>query len=481
MIIFKFFLRRFIPTAKAGGFHGAFTVSADTSSAAQFSLSSNRVISNSNSLLIKNGSTATLDGYQITGTSNGYSFALQEDSFTLNNVSYSGAGTATFTTGGNASVTSGAILNGTSNATVNLAAGNYTLNGAEVTTAANNTATLSSSGAQFKLSTNAVTYNSMTFTGAGTATFGDSIILTGGAAVASVAADQSFTFSGSGAYKLNNKTIVSSATSLTVTNTADGLTIGENTFSVTGDDEYRINVDASGNIISAAGINGGATIVDAGGADSILTSSAGNFTFAQDNNKVFAIGGDDSVTFGLSEDGAVTKIADVVGTIGGNFTSAININGNAADVLIEGDDSVIVTAESSGAAAIGGVSNNASIKSTGGAKTVTTDEEGTFHFYDAQNFSISGDNSVDFTVGEIVSGVTNFENGTLQLDNASQLAINAEKLTMQFTDTATFIIADSKVVSVDSVETSINGLTSDVTVHAANVMTVNNVYANVHG
>ena len=74
-------------------------VSADSSTAAQFSIDSSRVLSNANSLLINNGATVTIDGYVVTGTSNGYSFALQDNSFTLNSISYNGVGNATFTTG----------------------------------------------------------------------------------------------------------------------------------------------------------------------------------------------------------------------------------------------------------------------------------------------------------------------------------------------------------------------------------------------
>ncbi len=454
-------------------------VSADSSNAPNFSISSNRVLSNSNSLLINNGATATLDGYEITGTSNGYTFALQNNPFTVNDVSYSGAGTATFTTGGDISLTSGAVVNTNETATINLAAGSYSINGVEFTTAATNTALINATGIQLNLSSNVLTYNEMEFTGANTpATFSaDGIILTGGAAVANVEANQSFTLSGSGTYKINDKTIVTlSERPLTVTNTDDGLTIGENTFAVTGDDGYRINVDAEGNIASVSGIDGGSTIVNAGGADSILTSSAGNFTFG---DKTFNIG-DESVTFGLTNEGIVEKIADIVGTVSGNFTDAININGNAADVLVEGDNSVNVRADSNGAAAISGVSNNANMKSTGGASTVTTDETGTFHFYDAQNFTVQGDSSVDFTVNDsVVTGISNFENGTLQLGNTSQISINANNLTTQFSDTATFIIADSKVVSVNGFA-AISGL-NDATIHAIGNVDVNNLAVDVTG
>lgn len=68
---------------------------------------------------------------------------------------------------------------------------------------------------------------------------------------------QEFTFNGAGTFKLNDKTIVSLATSVTVTNTSDGLTIGENTFALMGDDEFTLKVDAGGNIVSSSGIDSG--------------------------------------------------------------------------------------------------------------------------------------------------------------------------------------------------------------------------------
>ena len=484
-------------------------ISADSSR--EFSISSNRVLSNSNSLLINNGATATVDGYKVTGTSNGYSFTLQDNDFIipytsipdsssvkLSYLSYKGSGTATFTTSGTVSVTSGAIITyetgivisssvsntKPSDVEITIAEGNYTINGVDFSVASQNTAVIPSDSVKFNLSSDTVTYNAMTFNGAGTATIQSDtgISLTGGAVVSNVAAGQEFIFDGVGTYKINNKTIVSSATSLTVTNTDNGLTIDENTFSVTGDDEYRINVDANGNILSVSGIDGDSTIISSGSADLILTSSEGNFTFAQDNNKVFNIGGDDSVTFGLSSDGTVTKIADIVGTVSGDFTTAININGNDSDVWIAGDSSVTLTTESSGVSTISGLSDNAIVKSVGGASIIVTDEEGSFNFYDSQHVTVSGDNSVEFIQRDsIIMGVGDFESGTFIFDNTAQISVNADSLSLGFTDTATFVIADSQVVSVNGVESYINGLTSDATVRATGSMTVNSADINVAG
>ena len=139
---------------------------------------------------------------------------------------------------------------------------------------------------------------------------------------------------------------------MTVTNTADGLIIGDKIFSVTEDEEYRINVDANENIVSVSGIDGDATITSAGGADSLLTSSAGTFTFVQDNNKIFNIVGDDSVTFGLTNEGLVERIFDVVGTVAGDFTGAVSVNGK--EIGIAGDNAISVTSN-----VISGISSGA--------------------------------------------------------------------------------------------------------------------------
>ena len=92
----------------------------------------------------------------------------------------------------------------------------------------------------------------MAFNGSGSAEFtSENITLTGGAVVSNVTNGQAFTFNGSGTYKLNNKTIVTlSERPLSVTNIADGLSIGDKTFRVTEDEEYRVNVDSNGNIVS---------------------------------------------------------------------------------------------------------------------------------------------------------------------------------------------------------------------------------------
>ena len=130
-------------------------ISADTATAAQFSISVDRVISNSNSLQINNGATSTLDGYVVTGTSNGYTFALQEDTLTFGDISYSGAGSATFDTLGRISLTSGAIVEGTSDITsstgINLATGDYTINDASVTAGVAKTIYVNEENVQFQL------------------------------------------------------------------------------------------------------------------------------------------------------------------------------------------------------------------------------------------------------------------------------------------------------------------------------------------
>ena len=488
---------------------GNFTAATST---AQFTVNNGKsVTSGGNTLALLTNAATTFNGYGIRGGESSQTFTLQDGAFaTINGAAYSGNATATFGSTGKASVTSGAVISDTnlvaSAAGIALATGNYEINGVQVTATSVIDAYSISNGVKFKLTTDtAVTYSAMNFTGS-TVEFTSSgaVTLTNGATVTNVPEGSSFTLNGKGTFKLNNKTIVSSATSLTVTNVENGLQIGSNIFRVMGDDAYTLNVDADGNISSAAGIDGGSTIISAGGADSILTSSAGKFTFEnEENEKTFAIGGDDSVTFSLTNNGVVQGIANLIGTASGSFSDAVKINDNALDLWITGDDAVTLTVDSLGSAIINGVSNGASVKSTGGAFKVTTDEEGEFVFRSdsdtQQAFTVTGDPSVDFIIKEYkdangnatmqVEGVNNFENGYYSFNsdtayhgfNIGETIYASEELEMAFSDTATFVIADSKIVSVGGIDTLINNLQSDVTVHATGAMTVNETNVDVTG
>ena len=488
---------------------GNFTASTST---AQFTVNNGKsVTSGGNTLAIRENATTTFNGYSIRGGETSQTFTLQDGAFaTINGAAYSGNATATFSSTGKASVTSGAIISDTnlvaSTTGIALATGNYEINGVQVTATSVIDAYSISNGVKFNLTSDtSVTYGEMNFTGSTIEIYSDSAVtLTNGAAVTNVPEGSSFTLSGKGTYKLNNKTIVSSATSLTVTNTAEGLTIGSNIFRVTGDDAYTLNVDADGNISSAAGIDGGSTIISAGGASSILTSSTGNFTFeSEESEKTFAIGDDDSVTFSLTNSGVVQGIANLIGTASGSFSDAVKINDNALDLWITGDDAVTLTVDSLGAAVISGVSNGASVKSTGGALKVTTDEEGEFVFRQdiVQPFTVTGDSSVDFIIGEYkladgnatmqVEGINNFENGYYAFNsdteyhgfNIGETIYGSDEMHIYFrhSDTANFVISDSKIVHVSGVELSIDNLVSDVTVQATGAMTVNGANIDVTG
>ena len=488
---------------------GNFTAATST---AQFTVNNGKsVTSGGNTLALRTNAATTFNGYTIRGGETSQTFTLQDGAFaTINGAAYSGNATATFGSAGKSSVTSGAVISDTnlvaSTTGIALATGNYEINGVQVTATSVIDAYSISNGVKFKLTSDtSVTYSDMNFTGS-TVEFTSSgaVTLTSGAAVTNVPEGSSFTLGGKGTYKLNNKTIVSSATSLTVTNVENGLQIGSNIFRVMGDDAYTLNVDAEGNIVSAAGIDGGSTIISAGGADSILTSSAGNFTFeSEDSEKTFAIGGDDSVTFSLTNSGVVQGIANLIGTASGSFSDAVKINDNALDLWITGDDAVTLTVDSLGAAVISGVSNGASVKSTGGALKVTTDEEGEFVFREdiLQPFTVTGDSSVDFIITEYkladgkstmqVEGVNNFENGIYSFDsdteyhgiNVGETIYSNDEMHIYFrhSDTANFVISDSKIVHVSGVELSIDNLVSEVTVQATGAMTVNGANIDVKG
>ena len=277
-----------------------------------------------------------------------------------------------------------------------------------------------------------------------------------------------------------------------------------------GDDNYTMRLNKDG-IKSIYGLSAGSTVrgtayfegeIDTlGSILQLVVDGSGEYTFG---DKTYTLNGAvDSVNvvafssrFYTEGTSALKNIYYLNGTVSGDFSSEVTINQNTIPVKVEGDTNISIYATDSAKAAndenrsaigssgkvsiIGGVSNGASIKSAGGASIVSTDEEGAFNFYDAQNFTISGDDSVDFKVNNsVVTGLANFENGTLQVDNAEKLSINAEDLTTQFSDTATFIIADSKVVSIEGL-TAIDGL-SNSNVRATGNVTVNGATVNVTG
>ena len=521
-------------------------LSADNSVAAQISISASKVLSNSNSLLINNGATSTLDGYVVTGTANGYTFALKEDALTFDSISYSGAGSATFDTLGKISLTSGAIVEGTNDITsstgINLAAGDYTINAASITASAVKTIYANSENVQFQLASDTLNYNDMVFSGNGYATIAEDLpTLTAGVnasrpeRIMAVLTEQGQnTLDGRGFWVTENITdgvtvgaIDNGIGAAHIVSAEDfpedaGKLFAEEAL-IYGDSDYTLRVDHEG-IRSIFGISDGATLrgnaylegeIDTLG--SILQFGLDGAGVYQLGNKAYTVAGsaiNDSVVIGMTSrfynDGtsSLRAVQYFNGTVSGDFSDGVSVNGSSAGVEVDGDTNINVIVEESGVKEINGISNGASIFSGGGATKVSTDEEGFFSFRDnrndpvavtLQNFTVSGDDSVDFILRNYndasgnptmqVEGINNFENGTLRIDEGTKYTgINvgenisaSDEFEMEFIGNVTFTIADSKVVSIDGINYKINNISGDVNVHASQAITVNNVYANVVG
>ena len=303
-----------------------------------------------------------------------------------------------------------------------------------------------------------------------------------------------------------------------------------------GDDSYTVRLNKDG-IKSIYGLSAGSTVrgtayfegeIDTlGSILQLAVDSSGEYTFG---DKTYTLNGAvDSVDVGAFRSifytegtSALKNIYYLNGTVSGDFSSAVTINQASMGVQVLGDTNIDVYAtdsaraiddqgkdeigSSGNASVISGIGNGASIVSAGGATKVTTNEEGSFLFRDAndslqgqQAFTVSGDSSVDFILRNFtdaegnptmqVEGVNNLENGLYTITRETEYhAINAgesitadDELVMQFSDKATFVIADSQIVSVSGIDTLINRLKGNVTVHATHAVTVNEVDANVVG
>ena len=520
-------------------------VSAENSVAAQISISASKVLSNANSLKINNGATATLDGYVVTGTANGYSFALQENALTFDSISYSGAGTATFDTLGKITLTSGAEVEGsnevTSSTGINITAGEYTINNGAMSVSAAKVIYADSEGVNFQMDSDTLTYKDIEFSGNGYATIANDLPTLTAGVNAERAEKVMVVLTEKGENRLDGRGF------RLTEKLSEGITVGaiDNGIGaahiipyesfpedagklfaeealIYGDEDYTVELDKDG-IRSIYGISTGASLrgrayiegeVDTLG--SILQfglDGEGVYHLSDKTYKVTGSATNAGVEIGMTsrfynDDTALLReVKNLNGTISGNFEGGATVNGSSG-VSISGDADVNVIADEKGIQAISGVNSGASIKSAGGATKVTTDEEGMFYFrYNGdnpegvtlQNYTVSGDDSVDFILRNYtdaggkatmqVEGINNFENGTLIIDEGTKYTginvgdtIKAEdEFEMEFIGNVIFTIADSKVVSIDGINNKINNIKGDVTVHGTQAITVDNKYINVTG
>ncbi|MBR0103778.1 MAG: hypothetical protein IJQ01_09815, partial [Selenomonadaceae bacterium] len=332
------------------------------------------------------------------------------------------------------------------NISLSLNAGDYTVNGVSFTASGTASATTTADGLEVDLETSdALTYDDMTLAG-GSATMDNSggVTLAGGA-VATNTENKTLTIKNTAT--LDDKEINTNM-SVNLTSNYDGLTVGSKTFFVDGDpDGYKVNI-AFGQVIGLENVGGsdGVTVGGIGNA-TIKTDSSGSFTVG---DKTFDVEG--NVTYRVRND-KVISIADATGTISGDFSEGVYINGEG--VTIDGEASRVVTDGST-------------------VTKILTDDEGSFTIND-KSYEIRGDESVAFNMNNaVVSGVESLTGDTLIIANdETDFTINGATIDLAGNSSpVTLGIVDSKINSVSGIDGTINGL-EDATIYGMTTGVVN--------
>ncbi|MBR2520395.1 MAG: hypothetical protein IKE46_11525 [Selenomonadaceae bacterium] len=166
---------------------------------------------------------------------------------------------------------------------------------------------------------------------------------------------------------------------------------------VDGDGKLKVFGDGT-KLTAIQGVDADATINAAGGVTELvgnISASSGLFTFAG-NSGAFTVADDNQITFKL--DGAsvakVVGIADLNGSINGNFTGISGINGQTFEVK-DADGVLTVYGNGSDITKIADVTGGASIGQVGGVSQILTDKAGEFAFTNGA-WSVAGDDEVTF-------------------------------------------------------------------------------------
>ena len=213
---------------------------------------------------------------------------------------------------------------------------------------------------------------------------------------------------------------------------------------VENDDNYSLRADSFGlkkvsGISDGASINGGDTSVDGNSDDKyaaggqyfyVDTDTEGAFTFGE---KTYSISGDSNVELEADFNpnyAYVRGVQNLDGTISGNFDGdEFKIN-SRKPILIVGDDSISLTADSQQLTAIHGVSDGASVVYAGGVKEVHTDSEGVFTFGATAENSIAvtslNDDNITFKLNalECITDIANVSGDLIFSEPNSYLSIN---------------------------------------------------------
>ena len=264
-----------------------------------------------------------------------------------------------------------------------------------------------------------------------------------------------FTFSGK-TYKIEGDTnvtfylddegnvyAVSNLDGTITANFENGLTINGESVQVTGDILISVTASTDNGVTEISKLNGDeVSVVQFGSAISIITTSSGQFTIGE---TTFTIGDNAGATFELS-DGVITGISDLSGSVTGNFSSGLNVNGTF--IKIEGEENTI-TADSD-------------------ASTITTGS-GTFTITN-RNFTVEGDNAT-FEIDEdgAITGVNNLIGSITFISNGLPFSVNGTALNIGVNDEIT-ISTDSSgnITGVSNFDTYILNLPANTTVGSTN-------------
>ena len=330
------------------------------------------------------------------------------------------------------SLNKGAEIIAPAEISLTLNAGKYAVNGEEFGATGAAIGTTTTDGVTLDIAkSDALTYNGMQLSDAGTATIESSGITVSGGAIVTNTAGKVLTVDGT--VYLDEKTI-NAAEATEVTSTAAGIDVGDRELAVRGDEGgYTINL-ADNDIAGLEKIGGSNGVtVDGGGNATVQTDMAGAFT-AEDETYTHS---NSEVNYGLLSD----KIASIsgAGTIVGDFNSARTVNGDALQVT--GADEVTI------------------ISSDSGVKKVELEEAGAYTVNE-KSYEIQDDESFAFNMsGGKVTGVASLESGTLIIgQDENKFNINNERLTLSDNGKVTLGIADSKVASVYGADGTISGL-----------------------
>ena len=246
------------------------------------------------------------------------------------------------------SVDGSAVIDAPADTELTLGNAPYTVKGADFESSGTAQATVTSNGVKLDLGiSDAITHDDMTLTGGENSTAelnGDGGITLTSGAIAENATDKAITVDGT--VQLDDKT-VNSAEAVEVTAKADGLNVGDTELTLTGDNNgYQVNIE-DGAITGLENVGNGATVGGLSDA-TIKTNQAGSLTVG---DKTFTTTGDSSVTYGL-DNGSITSVSDLNGIIAGDFSEVVTVNGDPLEVDSSLKSEVAIAAGESGVTAV---------------------------------------------------------------------------------------------------------------------------------